>query len=130
LETAFNLFNQLSAELTGSYRELQLQVIELSRELAAARTERMLQLAEKERLAERLARVLETLPAAVILLDQDGCVQEFNPAAEIHLVEGELGGAAFEMVFSPVAEPSAMAGGETAVETAIPFTIEQARSLS
>jgi two-component system sensor histidine kinase FlrB len=81
LETAFHLFNQLSAELTGSYRELQLQVLELNRELAAARTERMLQLAEKERLADRLERLLETLPAAVIVLDQNGRVQEFNPAA-------------------------------------------------
>lgn len=81
LETAFNLFNQLSAELSGSYRELQLQVLELSQELAAARNERMLQLAEKEQLADRLERLLETLPAAVIVLDQDGCVQEYNPAA-------------------------------------------------
>jgi two-component system sensor histidine kinase FlrB len=81
LETAFNLFNQLSAELTGSYRELQLQVLELSQELAAARNERMQQLAEKEQLADRLERLLETLPAAVIVLDRNGKVREFNPAA-------------------------------------------------
>jgi two-component system sensor histidine kinase FlrB len=87
LETAFNLFNQLSAELTGSYRELQLQVLELSRELAAARNERMLQLAEKEQLADRLERLLETLPAAVIVLDRHGRVSECNPAA-LRLLEG------------------------------------------
>jgi two-component system sensor histidine kinase FlrB len=91
LETAFNLFNQLSAELTGSYRELQLQVYELSQELAAARNERMLQLAEKEQLADRLERLLETLPAAVILLDQDDRVQEFNPAASRLLESIKLG---------------------------------------
>jgi two-component system sensor histidine kinase FlrB len=92
LETAFNLFNQLSAELTGSYRELQLQVLELSQELAAARNERMLQLAEKERLADRLERLLETLPAAVIVLDENASVKEFNPAAARLLPMLEVGG--------------------------------------
>ncbi|MEJ2591359.1 MAG: histidine kinase dimerization/phospho-acceptor domain-containing protein, partial [Candidatus Thiodiazotropha sp.] len=89
LESAFQLFNQLSEELTGSYRQLQLQVLELSEELAAARSERMVQLAEKERLADRLERLLETLPAAVVVLDGDGRVREFNPAAERLL--GHLG---------------------------------------
>ncbi|MEW8507020.1 MAG: ATP-binding protein [Candidatus Thiodiazotropha sp.] len=81
LESAFKMFNQLSEELTGSYQQLQAQVLELSQELAAARSERMVQLAEKERLADRLERLLETLPAAVILLDGEERVREFNPAA-------------------------------------------------
>ncbi|MES9993911.1 MAG: ATP-binding protein [Candidatus Thiodiazotropha sp.] len=79
------MFNQLSQELTGSYQQLQAQVLELSQELAAARSERMVQLAEKERLADRLERLLETLPAAVILLDGEDRVREFNPAA-VHLL--------------------------------------------
>ncbi|MCU7918517.1 MAG: PAS domain-containing protein [Candidatus Thiodiazotropha sp. (ex Dulcina madagascariensis)] len=82
LESAFKLFNQLSEELTGSYQQLQTQVLELSQELAAARSERMVQLAEKERLADRLERLLETLPAAVIVLDGEERIREFNPAAE------------------------------------------------
>ncbi|MEN8178644.1 MAG: ATP-binding protein [Pseudomonadota bacterium] len=81
LETAFSLFNQLSEQLSGSYQQLQQQVLELSQELAAARNERMLQLAEKERLADRLKRLLEALPAAVILLDSQNKIKEFNPAA-------------------------------------------------
>ena len=81
LESAFQLFNQLSEELTGSYQQLQQQVLELSQELAAARSERMVQLAEKERLADRLERLLETLPAAVVVLDGEERVREFNPAA-------------------------------------------------
>ncbi len=81
LEAAFNLFNQLSEELTGSYQQLQSQVLELSQELAAARSERMVQLAEKERLADRLEKLLETLPAAVIVLDGEARIREFNPAA-------------------------------------------------
>ncbi|MFI0457598.1 MAG: sensor histidine kinase, partial [Candidatus Thiodiazotropha endolucinida] len=81
LESAFKLFNQLSEELTGSYQQLQQQVLELNQELAAARSERMVQLAERERLADRLERLLETLPAAVIVLDGEERVREFNPAA-------------------------------------------------
>jgi two-component system sensor histidine kinase FlrB len=81
LESAFKLFNRLSEELTGSYQQLQEQVLELSQELAAARSERMVQLAEKERLADRLERLLETLPAAVIVLDGEERIREFNPAA-------------------------------------------------
>lgn len=87
LETAFNLFNQLSEQLSGSYQQLQQQVLELSRELAAARNERMLQLAEKERLADRLERLLQALPAAVILLDARDKIKQFNPAAS-RLLEG------------------------------------------
>lgn len=82
LEAAFSLFNQLSEELTGSYQQLQSQVLELSQELAAARSERMVQLAEKERLADRLERLLETLPAAVIVLDGEERIREYNPAAD------------------------------------------------
>ena len=81
LEAAFNLFNQLSEELTGSYQQLQSQVLELSQELAAARSERMVQLAEKERLADRLEKLLDTLPAAVIVLDGEARIREYNPAA-------------------------------------------------
>jgi two-component system, sensor histidine kinase FlrB len=85
LEAAFNMFNQLSEELTGSYQQLQSQVLELSQELAAARSERMVQLAEKERLADRLERLLEALPAAVIVMDGEERIREFNPAAK-HLL--------------------------------------------
>jgi two-component system sensor histidine kinase FlrB len=91
LEAAFHLFNRLSEELTGSYQQLQQQVLQLSKELAATRTERMLQLTEKERLADRLERLLETLPAAVILLDEADRVSEFNPAASRLLPSIALG---------------------------------------
>ncbi|MEJ2694471.1 MAG: PAS domain-containing protein, partial [Candidatus Thiodiazotropha sp.] len=91
LESAFQLFNQLSEELSGSYRQLQHQVLDLSQELAAARSERMVQLAEKERLADRLERLLETLPAAVIVLDGEERIRQFNPAAEHLLGALEIG---------------------------------------
>jgi two-component system sensor histidine kinase FlrB len=91
LESAFQLFNQLSEELSGSYRQLQHQVLDLSQELAAARSERMVQLAEKERLADRLERLLETLPAAVVVLDGEERIRQFNPAAERLLGSLEIG---------------------------------------
>ncbi len=106
LESAFHLFNQLSEELTGSYRQLQLQVLELSQELAAARSERMIQLAEKERLADRLERLLETLPAAVIVLDGEESIREFNPAAE-----QLLGRLANGMPWSQILQQSTLTGG-------------------
>jgi two-component system sensor histidine kinase FlrB len=59
LENAFQLFNELSTQLAVSYQELQRRVEILSAELAESRGERMRQLAEKERLAERLTKLLE-----------------------------------------------------------------------
>lgn len=111
LETAFNLFNQLSDELSGSYRQLQLQVLELSQELAATRSERMLQLTEKENLADRLERLLETLPAAVILLDGKGRIREFNPAAT-RLLGCIVMGDDWQQILSPQLLPNQPSGNE------------------
>ncbi|MBA1331178.1 histidine kinase, partial [Candidatus Endoriftia persephone str. Guaymas] len=97
LEAAFNLFNQLSEELTGSYRQLQEQVLQLNRELAATRSDRMSQLAEKERLADRLGRLLETLPAGVVVLDGEERVVEANPAA-LRLIDGLTKGASWKVL--------------------------------
>ncbi len=81
LEDAFRAFNQMSEQLQVSYRELENRVAELSQELAAARSERLKQLAEKERLANRLEKLLDTLPAGVVVLDGEDRVQDCNPAA-------------------------------------------------
>ncbi|MBN2701361.1 MAG: sensor histidine kinase [Methylohalobius sp. ZOD2] len=81
LQDAFELFNQLSRTLTDSYRELEGQVARLNRELAAARSERLKALTEKEKLATKLQRLLEVLPGGVIVLDGQGRINECNPAA-------------------------------------------------
>jgi two-component system sensor histidine kinase FlrB len=91
LEDAFNAFSRMSTQLEGSYRELERQVVRLTEELAAARSERLVQLAEKERLANRLERLLETLPGGVVVLDGAGDVVECNPAAIELLGEPLLG---------------------------------------
>jgi len=81
LEAAFQMFNQMSQELTQSYGELEAQASQLAGELAEARTERVKQLAEKEMLASRLEALLNALPAAVIVLDEDNRVSQFNARA-------------------------------------------------
>ena len=54
LHEAFHAFGEMSERLAESYRLLEERVSVLTEELAAARSERLQQLAEKERLANRL----------------------------------------------------------------------------
>ena len=81
LRIAFRHFEQVSVDLADSYRQLESRVVDLTDELEAARSERMMQLAETERLAARLKNLLEALPGGVIVLDGEGRVREFNPVA-------------------------------------------------
>ena len=81
LESAFQRFNELSQNLTNSYLDLENQVARLSKELACARSERLRTLTEKEQLANRLQRLLETLPGGVIVVDAHGTVIEYNAVA-------------------------------------------------
>ncbi len=81
LEQAFALFNQMSVQLTDSYSLLEARVTELKGELAVVSAQRMEELAEKERLANRLQHLLDLLPGGVIVIDGTGMVREANPAA-------------------------------------------------
>ncbi|MBI6618465.1 PAS domain-containing protein [Pseudomonas corrugata] len=81
LEQAFSLFNQMSSQLTDSYSLLEARVTELKGELAVVSAQRMQELAEKERLANRLQNLLDLLPGGVIVIDAHGFVREANPAA-------------------------------------------------
>nr|WP_185073377.1 ATP-binding protein [Pseudomonas protegens] len=81
LEQAFALFNQMSSQLTDSYSMLEARVTELKGELAVVSAQRMQELAEKERLANRLQNLLDLLPGGVIVIDGHGIVSEANPAA-------------------------------------------------
>jgi two-component system sensor histidine kinase FlrB len=56
LQDAFELFNQVSEQLAGSYTSLQQQVVSLNQELAAARTERLQLLAEIRNLQQQASR--------------------------------------------------------------------------
>jgi len=82
LQDAFELFNEMSEQLQVSYQALQDKVATLTRELYAARSERLKQLTEKEQLAERLGALLQALPGGVVVLNQRGYVSDCNNAAE------------------------------------------------
>ncbi len=80
-DQAFALFNQMSVQLTDSYSLLEARVTQLKGELAVVSAQRMQELAEKERLANRLQNLLDLLPGGVIVIDGTGTVREANPAA-------------------------------------------------
>lgn len=111
LEDAFQVFNKVSAQLAVSYQQLQDRVERLSGELAESRSERMRQLAEKEKLAERLTKLLEALPAGVVLLDAEGLVREVNPVARDLLAPVAIG-EAWSRVAGRVMLPGIGAGSE------------------
>jgi len=91
LTDAFQLFNELSKNLSDSYQELQKQVASLSKELAESRTERLNTLIEKEKLADRLQQILAALPAAVIVLNGENQVVDCNAVAIDYLGEPLIG---------------------------------------
>ncbi len=90
LEDAFELFNQFSEKLSSSYGVLETQVARLTEELAQARSERLIQLTEKEVLASRLEGLLDALPAGIVVLDVDGCITQTNPVACFMLGSNKL----------------------------------------
>lgn len=89
--TALDLFNQMSRQITDSYRTLESRVNQLSGELSAESRQRQAELEQKEELADRLSTLLHALPAGVVVLDSQGVVTQTNPAA-ITLLGEPLGG--------------------------------------
>lgn len=70
--TALELFNQMSRQITDSYRTLESRVNQLSGELSAESQQRQAELEQKEELADRLSTLLHALPAGVVVLDSQG----------------------------------------------------------
>ncbi len=104
LEQSFALFNQMSSQLTDSYSMLEARVTELKGELEVVSAQRMQELAEKERLANRLQNLLDLLPGGVIVIDAQGIVREANPAACELLglpLEGQLWRQVIARCFAP-----------------------------
>ena len=97
LTSAFELFNQHSDTLERSYRELQVRVETLTGELTRARSARLDELIEKERLSQRLSLLLETLPGAIIVLDGEGVICEQNSEA-LALLNEPLSGLAWSSI--------------------------------
>ena len=98
LTDAFRIFNELSQNLSVSYQSLEKQVAKLHAELAAARSERLKTLIEKEKMAGRLQQILAALPAAVIVIDADGKVVDYNATAADFLGEPLAGVPWFDVI--------------------------------
>jgi len=98
LENAFQMFNELSENLSNSYQGLEKQVATLTKELTAARSERVKTLVEKEKLADRLQQVLAALPAAVVVLNSSDLVIDCNEIAIEYLGEPLIGQNWFDVV--------------------------------
>jgi two-component system sensor histidine kinase FlrB len=92
LQRAFDVFNQVSLELTQAYEALQCRAESLTAELAVANGELRRQYREKEALSERLSLLLDALPAGVVALDAAATVGEANPAAQEMFGEALTGG--------------------------------------
>lgn len=91
LHSAFELFNRQSDLLEQSYRELTDKVERLTDELNEARSARLIELVEKERLSQRLALLLETLPGAIVVIDGNGVIRQQNSEA-VRLLNEPLNG--------------------------------------
>jgi len=107
LSQAFALFNDTSRALTDSYHELERRAADLSRQLAAAHSARLHELAAKERLAERMQTLIEALPGGVVVLDAQRQVVEANAAARAivdDLLPGQDWSQAAARTFGPMAE--------------------------
>ncbi len=71
----------LAAQWQSTYGLLQQRVDALTAELQQMREERREQQAQNDTLARRLQALLEALPAAVLVIDGQGQIQDHNPAA-------------------------------------------------
>ncbi|MFK5913930.1 MAG: ATP-binding protein [Woeseiaceae bacterium] len=91
LQDAFGAFNLLSEQLTSSYQQLEVRVSGLTQALEKEQDERLKELTEKERVANRLSSLLNALPGGVVVIDDEGHVQEHNEAAESLLGEPLIG---------------------------------------
>ncbi len=81
LQQAFNLFNATSTQLSDSYSYLERRVAELSERLAVSNDARLNELAQRQRIANRLQALIEALPGAVIAINNGGIIEECNAKA-------------------------------------------------
>lgn len=111
LETAFDVFNQMSQQLETSYQNLEQQTEQLNSELASSNSERIKQLTEKERLANRLAHLHDLLPGGIVVVDGNGLVSECNSTA-VELFEEPLLNERWHEVIQRAIAPVSSEGGE------------------
>lgn len=109
LAEAFRLFNRASEDLAGAYTSLQEQVAGLTAELALANGRLKREYEEKTALNERLALLLDALPAGVAVLDAMGRVEQANPAAAC-ILGADVDGRVWEEFILACLKPTATPG--------------------
>jgi len=70
-----------SEQKQHSYKELEARVVALKSELSVVESHTAKQEKEKQALEHRHSALLEVMPAGVVVLDGNGIVSEYNPAA-------------------------------------------------
>jgi two-component system sensor histidine kinase FlrB len=123
VDTALELFNRMSRQITDSYRTLESRVNQLSGELNQESLQRQQELEEKEQLADRLSTLLNALPAGVVVLDSQGVVTQTNPAA-IALLGEPLDGARWVDVIHRCFAPRRDDGHEVSLKDGRRVSIE------
>ena len=111
LASAFAAFNRNAARLEREYRELKARVGELTRRLAAEQSARHRELLARERLADRLSRMFDLLPGAVLVIDGAGIVREHNAKA-LELLDRPLTGCPWSEIARREFCPGESADGE------------------
>ncbi len=101
----------LKEQLADTYQSIEQRIERLNGELQEARSERRSELVEKERLADRLQSLLNALPAAVLVLDGQGRIQEQNPAAHT-LLGTSLQGQLWRLLIDELFIPQTSSSGE------------------
>ncbi len=81
LAEAFSDFISASARLELSYRDLQGEVQQLSRELAERNAALNASLAENRQMRQSLEQILDSMPCGVLVLDGEGRIRLANPEA-------------------------------------------------
>ena len=81
LHLAFEQFNRISEQFTHAYEDLDGRFKQIKTELSDTKAKRLLELAEKEQLANRMHLLLMALPMGVMVVDKEGIIQESNNAA-------------------------------------------------
>ncbi|WP_221739847.1 ATP-binding protein [Pseudomonas saudiphocaensis] len=115
LEQSLERFSHLSGRFEDSQELLQERMSELKGQLAEASAQRLRELDEKERLANRLQSLLDLLPGGVIVIDGQGVVREANPVA-LELLGEPLEGLLWREVISRSFAPRKDDGHEVSLK--------------
>lgn len=91
LHTAFEQFNQISEQFTYAYQDLEGRFKQIKSELSDTKAKRLLELAEKEQLANRMQLLLMALPMGVMVIDSAGVIRECNKSST-ELLDTQLHG--------------------------------------